>query len=798
MPGTFAMDLHKLLSVHIAALVALGGLMSAMGQRNAWPAVLLITGAMASVAVTDVAGWFRLGRNAAAVAALVILLLFVRSGFRLDGEARLLALADLLVYLQLILLFQKKDRRIFWWLAVMSLLQVILAARFSQGVGFGLLLVIYMLIALTAMTLLVLYQGQPEAARRRLRPRRAGQSPRTDLGGKPAFTSSQAASGRAGVVRELFARLGVMGAGILVLAGVIFFTVPRLGQPAWRGAVLGARELVGFSDKITLGELGEILESRDEVMRIQLRDKATGQLAAAPSELYLRGAVVTEYAKGQWFRGRPGPAPSRPENPRPRPKSQNLRPKTQDPSPLAPVAAAVGLPLVVRQRITMEPLDRDELFSIWPIVRPVRDKRVEFHPETERLLRSRTAWQDLRGQRFSCEVETTGLAGGEQPRLTPCEQPVDIDVLTVMPKLPRLEALADAWLAERPALGRRRAQAALWLERKFTADDRFQYSLQGQPRDLAIDPIEDFVSNHPRGHCEYFATALAMMLRSQGIPSRVVLGFRTDEWNSVGKFYQVRQLHAHAWVEAYLPPRELPKGLMEGEGRQRWVSGGWLRLDPTPAAELGTAAADRSTWGQWQRRFHGLQAAWDDYVVEMDRQRQRDAVFGPLRRSIQTAAMRLADPRWWRDLAGQIAGWLRLAAWPSLSGWLLGVGLPLVLGLLLLGAGAWGLVRLVRRLWRRLAAPADPAARRGPIRVEFYRRFEGLLARRGLVRPATQTPRQFARAAGVRLAQHTGRGELAALPLAVVDAFYQVRFGGRPLDKSQTEAVEHALAELQS
>jgi len=779
------MDIRKLLALLMATLAALGGLMLAMGQRSAWPAVVLLAAAMVSVAVTDLAGWFRLGRKAAAALALVVLLVFVRSLLRLGGDAWLLALADLLVYVQLILLFQRKDVRIFWLVAIVSLLQAIVAAGFSQGFGFGVLLTIYMLLGLTALVLLVLYRGGlPGRARLR-------------NGAAPEFTSKPHASGRAGVVRELFARLGVMGAGILALAGVIFLTVPRLGRPAWRGAVLSVRQVAGFSDKVALGELGEILESRDEVMRLQLIDETTWRPAAAPGELYLHGAVATHYAKGQW---------SRSKSKNPRPKAQAPRPSTQGARPVAATvtAGATAAQHPVLQRITVEPLDRDELFAVWPIVRPLRDRNVTFEPAGERLLRSRTGWRDLRGQRFSFELETTGLENGVQSRRVPCEQPVDIEALTEMPHLPRLTALADSWLVGRPLLARRPAQVALWLEKQLSAGGRFQYSLRGTDRDPAIDPIEDFVSNHPQGHCEYFATALALMLRSQGIPSRVVLGFRTDEWNAVGKFYQVRQLHAHAWVEAYLPPRELPADLLEGPDRRRWVLGGWLRLDPTPAAELGTAAADRSAWGKSQRWLHWLQSAWDNYVVEMDRQRQREAVFGPLRRGLQTAIRRLADPHWWRDLAGQIAGWLRLAAWPSFGGWLLGVALPLGLGLCLLTAGAWGLARLVARLWRRLAAGGDLPAGRGPIRVEFYRRFEGLLARRGLVRLPAQTPRQFARAAAVRLAQpaggepgpSAGRGQQPELPSAVVDAFYQVRFGRRPLDNSQAEAVEHALAEL--
>ena len=77
-----------------------------------------------------------------------------------------------------------------------------------------------------------------------------------------------------------------------------------------------------------------------------------------------------------------------------------------------------------------------------------------------------------------------------------------------------------------------------------------------------IDAIEDFVSNNPRGHCEYFATALALMLRSEGIPSRVVLGYRCDEWDPATQSFQVRQLHAHAWVEAYLAAERIPDALL--------------------------------------------------------------------------------------------------------------------------------------------------------------------------------------------------------------------------------------------
>jgi hypothetical protein len=127
--------------------------------------------------------------------------------------------------------------------------------------------------------------------------------------------------------------------------------------------------------------------------------------------------------------------------------------------------------------------------------------------------------------------------------------------------------------------------------------------------------------------------------------------------------------------------------------------------------------------------------------------------------------------------------------------WLLAVGIAVVLALLLT-ATAWLLVRIVRRLRGRRGGSRFAQARARRVEVGFYRRFEALLARQGLVRAAAQTQREFAATAGKRLAAWTGEPRLAGLPPLVADAFYQVRFGRAPLDKIQAQAVEHALTEI--
>src|SRR5262249_56352097 len=106
---------------------------------------------------------------------------------------------------------------------------------------------------------------------------------------------------------------------------------------------------------------------------------------------------------------------------------------------------------------------------------------------------------------------------------------------------------------------------ALTLESYLRDSGKYAYTLNMAVTDSRVDPVEDFLFNRQRGHCEYFASALALMLRAIDVPSRLVTGFKgADRLGSTGP-YEVQQRHAHAWVEAYL-------------------DGKWVVLDPTPAA----------------------------------------------------------------------------------------------------------------------------------------------------------------------------------------------------------------------
>ncbi len=303
------------------------------------------------------------------------------------------------------------------------------------------------------------------------------------------------------------------------------------------------------------------------------------------------------------------------------------------------------------------------------------------------------------------------------------------------------------------------------------------------------DPIEKFLVQRRQGHCEYFATALAMLLRHIGIPCRLVVGYKTDEWNDVGNYFTVRQLHAHTWVEVFLRPDQVPDYLRQGEDEAPFRRGAWLRLDPTPAGRDAGSLLRAITTSKY---FDWLDYLWNNYVIEMDRPRQREAIYRPVVGAVRGLADALTDPRWWRRAWGRVWAGLSRAGGAAVAG-LASVALVAVVVLL------WGLAGLARRLGGPCGRPGGGRFRLGwgdrhP--VAFYRRLEAILKRMGLVRRPSQTPRELAEAAS-RLLQARHPPELAQAPLRIVEAYYHVRFGGKPLDKSQSEAIEQALAALE-
>lgn len=157
---------------------------------------------------------------------------------------------------------------------------------------------------------------------------------------------------------------------------------------------------------------------------------------------------------------------------------------------------------------------------------------------------------------------------------------------------------------------------------QFLNKGDYSYSLRNLP--LSDNPLEDFLFTHKYGNCEYFASAMAVMLRMAGIPSRVVGGYKGGYYNDIGGYYLVSQKNAHVWVEAYLDNK------------------GWVRLDPTPAGiENFTSPNRQGIAFRIKLFFDTLQYHWNVLIINYDFDKQV-SLFHKLQAGIKNPSIKLS------------------------------------------------------------------------------------------------------------------------------------------------------------
>ncbi len=821
------MSIGRRIELQIALLTVMGGFLLSLGGASPVLPICLLAAAVLATRQADGEPRFALPTAVVNVSIFVIALASVWRLAAAYGTREVILLGEAFGGLQVVLLFERRTARTRWDLFSLSLLAVFLSASLVQGPLYALALLAYCFYVLATLGLICLESARlrisgaglegraaavagpvrgswwrllgiaasttivgplalflrfPEPAAARRDSSRPHESPEAGTreevrADEPAAWQavSSGADDAAAVGREFWWRTGRMTLSAFVVAVIVFclaprfgrieFELPPLGDLPWQPGSPRPMRVVGFTDRVRLGEIGTMSEDQRLVLELQLMDHLGGKPYRSRGNLYLRGAILTRYRGGHWeFAEADAQASLR-------------QLATQRPADLR---------ALVRQRITVEPSAERDLFCIWPFLLLDDDPPLRFHSRTERIHRRR----DMFERSFSYELVTTAFRDGVQSPWMPTEREIDASLHLAWPAelLPGLAGLAQRWIDESRIPAADPVARARWLESRFLNSGRFQYSLEATPRDVGTDPIEDFVIRHRQGHCEYFASALALMLRSQGIPSRLVVGFREDEYSELSGTYRVRQSHAHAWVEAYIPRKRLPKGAIREEGLFDWSYGVWLRLDPTPsfsARPTGVAGLTR----QVENWFSLLHSFWRDNVLSMSGTRQREALYGPLVVQVRQAASSLADPGLGDAGGGQtLLGWIVWFVWCAGA-----VGC-------LLAAVFWLFRQKLPARWR--GPLRMPAARRrlqassSRPAVAFYQRLETLLARHGHVRAASQTPQEFADEAAKRIAAAGGDAQVSDWTKHVVKAFYEVRFGAGRLANDRVATVEAALHQL--
>jgi hypothetical protein len=374
---------------------------------------------------------------------------------------------------------------------------------------------------------------------------------------------------------------------ILMGGAAIFFILPRISAGYLSGYSPVGELTTGFSDRVRLGSIGQIQQSNSVVMHIQIDGDHRGGF-----DLNWRGVALNLFDGRTWT-------------------------NSQDKQVLAVGAdglfslsnpAARGKPnetlSTIHYRVLMEPIGINVFF-------------LAAVPHTLRGNYSLIA-TDSGAAVFDLDLEhpvsgyeaTSGIKSRDAKLLRTSSDsspaPVQLNYLQLPTTMldPRIPQLAQQIAASADNNYDKATAIESYLR------THFQYTLE-LPRAIQRDPLANFLFERKQGHCEYFASSMAVMLRTLRIPSRVVNGFRTGEFNDLTSQYLVRASDAHSWVEAYFPGY------------------GWVSFDPTPAGP----GVEHGRWSRMMLYWDAMQSFWREWIINFDTSHQQMLGQGAVRNS---------------------------------------------------------------------------------------------------------------------------------------------------------------------
>ena len=653
------------------------------------------------------------------------------------------AVTGLVIYIQVYLMLHDKQERQYAQIFLMNFFLLITACVQSPDPAIGLIMVVFLMSAVFGFLLL---QAWAELRRKRAAEDAAltesGLSRRSPSRIVIMGPRSHAAVDQQRGAPRSTAMLGsVLG---ISLACVALTVLVFVGTPRLEAGMLGRSTnfnniTVGLPDDVNLMGGGNLQQSGTAVMHVRFPDEPGFQY---DGEMFWRSTALDQYTGQGW--GRVG-------------VDAQYR---LDPGPLAEYSRDHEGALVrsrgnrqqqepVRQVIFMDNVPREGVPAL-PIVRRIASPTGRF------------AWDDARdgtvvvpqGVSTSLQYEVfsnTVLPEPEALRESPDNYSnyipaTALAVLLSQDLLPETRALVDSITANADTVYDKAVAIEAYLQ-----SPEFIYSLQ-VPLLPAQNPIDAFINDIRVGHCELYASAMALMLRHLGVPTRVVKGFRGGEWDADGEAYTVLSDMAHLWVEVY------------------FIGHGWIPFDPSPSGEIGSL----STFAAFNRMFSVAilrsKMLWYQNVVGFE------------------TFWRLEDLRAWRvqaipdilGLRGQTSVAVNPLAryWPSILG---SVGFLFCLVIFVRSFGG----PQAGEAFRVLLTPDQRRARK------LFLRFEEQLRALGIPETAQ---------GGTELLEALAekRDSLTDDAAGIVKAYQDARFGGRSLSRARYVELARAVRTLRA
>ena len=628
----------------------------------------------------------------------VIFILLVIPLFYLDwkykitgfGTKEILAagsLARLILFLSAIKLLQKKSDRDWIFIYLISFFEILLAAGLSISPLYLVSLISYLLFTTCAII----------AFEIRKTSRKVKKKQNTNL----KIDSKELSRSNPSLIK-----LPVVATVLLILITIVavplFFSLPRVGGAGLGTDLSDTTKITGFSDSVTLGDIGKLQQNDKIVMRVRIDSNDNRNL----NKLLWRGIALDTFNNKTWSRSK-----NKPDDKESYTKSENGFFNLGNPSESTRNTV---------QTIYLEPLNTDIIFNLSKplnilggfrtITKDSEGSISAIRNGYERI--SYTVYSDTSTPKASRLREDNTKYNFQDFRYL--QLPNEIDK--------RIKQLADNIIKESNA--KTSYDKAIAIERHLQND--FGYTLELKAG--GEEPLADFLFNIREGHCEYFATAMAVMLRTQGIATRVVNGFQQGEYNTTADVYVVRQKNAHSWVEVYFPETD-----------------SWIPFDPTPFAGQFSDNNDTSLYGSVNSYLEAFETFWIQYFVAYDNEEQQ-SLFRSLKSSFTDykssaaswmTSLQVEFKNWWEEVRGDKG----LQASAFAIGYGIAYLIATILGVILL---IW-LVRKIINLsiWRKFGnwfKRRDEATRI----IEFYERMQSVLASKGYKRKPHQTPLEFA------------------------------------------------------
>jgi transglutaminase-like putative cysteine protease len=655
-------------------------------------ATIATTGALdfVSIAVVSLAllvrGWFLLaGRNLSMPLSwdpyfTFGYVAFYAADYFLLSHSFVNATVHLVLFTMVVKIFSVRRDRDYVYLTVLAFMEVLAASVLTVDTMF---LAAFTLFAVLAVNTFVAFEIRRSWAAT------SGRLRTTDSPSNDAYAPGRFSRALSGVTFSLVL-------GIILIASAIFFVLPRITAGYFNRFAPKNRIESGFSDNVLLGQIGEIQLSDSVVMHIEIAGDTTGA-----HDLKWRGVALSLFDGQQWF------------NPLPRkfaplelPGCFNVASREQ---PRDEVVCTPSLPhsdRLLRYRVLMEPIGTN-VFFLAPAALSLSGKYREVSVDAAGAVYNSDANRAIGTYEATADLSLPPL---EKLR-TSANSYSGATALRYL-QLPKTDPRLHQLASQITASADNPYDKAVAMEHYLQTN--FGYTLQ-MPQERPSDPIANFLFERKEGHCEYFASAMAIMLRTIGIPSRIVNGFRGGEFNDVSGKYIIRARDAHSWVEAYFP------------------GSGWISFDPTPAGVAPSAVehsraalyldAMREFWREWiinydfghQTTLGNMGALRTTKVFDRLRKWSRDEYFNLILRGFNFHSKIVRSPKRW---------------------------VYALLSALVLVAALFNLRRVLRaisdlRLTRSPGTAPEAAA------SLWYRRMIRALGRRGWKKLPSQTPAEF-------------------------------------------------------